>query len=620
MNDQLTPSDQATVAQAPAGLATTALRPAVQRLVDGPAAIGELVAASGVSRRGIEALLASWGPAAGATASQSPDEDSATSAQDTALSDATPGDTPAHDTAPDTAPEDTSSGGPASGDPASVGLRLDDDLWTVTEPLRTRLIVDWSLEHAVEAGRFDRPEVRSNLERWSSKLPAPRRELDHRPATSVGVTARLDLLDRHLDLRGARVLLLGARDLDALAVAADGRAAEVAAVDVDDSVLGALRDAAATETELSSPLLRWCDVRVGLPVSLVGWADLVITDPPYTPAGVAAFLAAAAAALAGPESRVAVSYGFGETRATLGWQVQREMVRAAFAMYAMWPDAVTYEGAEAIGGRADLYLLAPTGREPAQAEIAHNLYTQGPAAARSATEADPAPLNAATAEAGRLADELSDSTDGGPAEGAAAAQHIGVRRLLGGDQAPKLRAGSVPVVDLRGDPGGWLPRALMALASPTAVLVCDVDTTARSTSPAPRDPTVGRGWVDANLAGQWRLEPAQRAVEGADLLVATRIDAQVAPSTTDGRDPAGPQLVGRGHANPRNLIAEWLTRSSDPEARLTRRQARSAAQHHLASIGVSVQPGDALVDLPLDRIAAILARPAPDEPDREEPG
>lgn len=522
-------------AKAPAGLATIALRPAVALLVEGPASIGELVAASGISRRGIEALLAGLTTAAG-------DEE------------------------------------------ATPGLSLEDDRWELSDPLRAELIEGWALDGPSESGAFTDPELHTRFEAWSLGLDAPRRDLDHRPATHDGVAARLDVLDRHLDLRGAHVLVLGGRDLDAHALAADGRAEEVAVVDVDDSVLATL---GSTGLDGRGPLLRWCDVRVGLPRSLADWADLVIVNPPFTPEGMAAFLAVATDALAGPDGRVAVTYGFGETRATLGWQVQREMMRAAFAISAMWPDVVTYAGAEAIGGRADLYLLAPTGREGTQGEAAENLYSQGPAAARSAIEADSAPLSAATEEAGPDA------------------QVIGVRRLIGGDQAPKLRSGAVPVVDLRGDPGAWLPRALLALAAPSAVLVCDVDTADRSADPEQRDTTGGRGWVEAHLSRWWRLEPAQRAVAGADLLVARRIDGE-APAS-----PAGPPLVGRGHANPRNVIAEWLTRSSEIDPPPTRRQARAAASDHLASLGATVRPGDSLLDLPLDRIAALLTDPAP---------
>ncbi len=560
-----TPAEEA-IAPAPAGLATTSLRPAVRLLVEGPATIGELVSVSGVSRRGIEALLAGWQPGASVRTDRS--------------GDATGADV-------DDSPPDDEEEPDAGGEPS--GLSLEDDRWVLVDPLRARLIADWNLEGSDRHGAFADPALRSRLEGWSHSLAAPRRELDHRPATFDGVAARLDLLDRHLDIRGARVLVLGGRDLDALAIAADGRAAEVAAVDVDDAVLGAL---GTTDLAERSPLLRWCDVRVGLPRSLAGWADLVITDPPYTPEGMAAFLATAADALSGAEGRVAVSYGFGETRATLGWQVQREMMRAAFAICAMWPDVVSYAGAEAIGGRADLYLLAPTGRDGAQGDAAEHLYTQGPAAARSAIEVDAAPLAAAVEEA-----------DAQPMGGGA--QTIGVRRLIGGDQAPKLRSGAVPVVDLRGDPGAWLPRALLALAAPTAVLVCDVDAVDRSPDPNPRDATGGRGWVSANLSRWWSLKPAARAVEGADLLVASRIDDE-SPSPT-----AGPPLVGRGHANPRNVIAEWLTRSPEIDPPPTRREARAAASAHLASLGASVRPGDSLLDLPLDRIAALLADPIP---------
>jgi hypothetical protein len=62
---------------------------------------------------------------------------------------------------------------------------------------------------------------------------------------------------------------------------------------------------------------------------------------------------------------------------------------------------------------------------------------------------------------------------------------------------------------------------------------------------------------------------------------------------------------------PRNVIAEWLTRSSEIDPPPTRRQARAAASDHLASLGTTVRPGDSLLDLPLDRIAALLTDPAP---------
>ncbi|MEZ5380434.1 MAG: bis-aminopropyl spermidine synthase family protein [Microthrixaceae bacterium] len=548
-----TSTDAAATTGAPAGLATVALRPAIRRLVEGPATVGELVACSGVSRRGIEALLATLG----------------------------------------TNPEAT--------------LVEQGERWAVSEALRNQLIAAWDLASPPPAGRFLEPAVGGQLARWAESLGRPRRELDHRPATPDGVAARLDAIDSHLDVRGANVLVLGGRDLDALVLAADGRARQVAVLDVDDATLAVL---GAADTGPGQLLTRWCDVRLGLPSPWAGWADLVLTDPPYTPEGMAAFLAIARQALSGPESRIAVSYGYGETRATLGWQVQREMIRAGLALTALWPGAVTYVGAEAIGGRADLYLLAPTGRDPVHHEAANRLYTQGSAAARSASEPDPAPLDAAIALAGSLAPE------GGEA------QVIGVRRLLSPGGAPKLRSGAVPVVDLRDDPGGWLPRLLLALPCPSAVLVVDLERSDRrpGADPAAVD---GRAWVRHHLAAHWTLDPAnapgagigagdEANSVGAEVLVARRVETAGAPA-------AAPMLVGRGHANPRNVLAEWLTaQPGDPSpggdgaaTPPTRRQARALAEAHLAQLRVAPQPGDALIDLPLDRLAALLASPIP---------
>ncbi|HBX10339.1 MAG TPA: hypothetical protein DEG13_11240, partial [Candidatus Microthrix parvicella] len=162
---ETTPATTPVPPQAPAGLASRALRPAVELLTQRPATVGELVSAGGVSRRGIEALLNGWRA----------------------------GDTP--------------------------GLDVDAETWSLNDPLRSEVIGTWGLEQPQPAGRFLEPEVRTRLEGWARSLPRPRRELDHRPATHDGVAARLDLIDRQLDLRGANVLVLGARDLDALALA-----------------------------------------------------------------------------------------------------------------------------------------------------------------------------------------------------------------------------------------------------------------------------------------------------------------------------------------------------------------------------------------------------------------
>ena len=119
---------------------------------------------------------------------------------------------------------------------------------------------------------------RGHFTRWQA--------LDHVPATAETVALRALWLDATYDLAAVRLLCLGDHDLTSLAVAVVNPAAQVAVVDVDDGVLRHIDDHGHDTVRC-----RWADLRFGLPESLRGWADLVVTDPPYTPDGVRLFLA-----------------------------------------------------------------------------------------------------------------------------------------------------------------------------------------------------------------------------------------------------------------------------------------------------------------------------------------
>ncbi|MBK7021135.1 MAG: hypothetical protein IPH38_16470 [Candidatus Microthrix sp.] len=116
---ETTPATTPVPPQAPAGLASRALRPAVELLTQRPATVGELVSAGGVSRRGIEALLNGWR---------------------------------------------------AGGTP---GLDVDAETWSLNDPLRSEVIGTWGLEQPQPAGRFLEPEVRTRLEGWGGRCHDP---------------------------------------------------------------------------------------------------------------------------------------------------------------------------------------------------------------------------------------------------------------------------------------------------------------------------------------------------------------------------------------------------------------------------------------------------------------
>ena len=131
----------------------------------------------------------------------------------------------------------------------------------------------------------------------------------------------------------------------------------------------------------------FADLRVGLPVPLRGRFDVVLTDPPYSPAGVGLFAARALEAMK-RESRLLVAYGYPEGSPALGLKVQAELSALELVYEAVLPDFNAYDGAQAIGSRAALYVLRPTRRSAKiavrrGARHAETLYTRG----RQAVEA-----------------------------------------------------------------------------------------------------------------------------------------------------------------------------------------------------------------------------------------
>lgn len=231
-----------------------------------------------------------------------------------------------------------------------------------------------------------RPELDEDgaLERMRALLadvPPPLADLDHVQATAETVLARVRFLHERYELERCRVLLLGDHDATSLAFGVLGaRARELCVVDVDQRQLSFLEG---VDTWFA-------DLRVGLPAPLRGRFDIVLTDPPYSPAGVGLFAARALEA-SKRESRLLLAYGYPEGSPALGLKVQAELSALELVYEALLPDFNAYDGALAIGSRAPLYVLRPTRRSAKiaarrGARHAEALYTRG----RQAVEASAA--------------------------------------------------------------------------------------------------------------------------------------------------------------------------------------------------------------------------------------
>lgn len=245
------------------------------------------------------------------------------------------------------------------------------------------------------------PRHADTVERMAKLIagaPRGRQALDHVSATPETVVRRALLLGARLWPSGARVLCVGDHDLTSLAVASIYPDAEIAVADIDERILAYI-DRCAAELGLSVRT-HWSDLRLGLPPSLHGYADVAVTDPPYTPEGVGLFAARCVEGLQDPEQgRVLLAYGASERTPMLALKVQNSLHDLNLAYEAMYPDFNRYFGAEAIGSAADLYILRPTTRsKPAVAarveRFSAAIYTHGPQSVESQAGADEARLRA----------------------------------------------------------------------------------------------------------------------------------------------------------------------------------------------------------------------------------
>jgi predicted methyltransferase len=195
-----------------------------------------------------------------------------------------------------------------------------------------------------------------------ARVPPPIRGLDHVPATAETVLRRARYLAHEFDLDQTRLLFIGDHDCTSLAFDVLGLAPRsMTVVDIDERLLTFIARHPQAADGSITPL--FADLRLGLPDSARAAHDVAFTDPPYTPDGVGLFVARAVEGLAEPsKGRILLAYGYSESAPALGLKVQRALADLELLFEAVLPDFNHYDGAQAIGSRADLYRLRPTKR------------------------------------------------------------------------------------------------------------------------------------------------------------------------------------------------------------------------------------------------------------------
>ena len=434
------------------------------------------------------------------------------------------------------------------------------------------------------------PDLVERLERLVAGAPAARPGLDHVAATATTIARRALWLDSTFDLAGASVLCAGDHDLTSLALRLVNPDVAVTVVDLDERILSYLDEQGAGVRCL------YGDFRLGLPAEAAESADLVVTDPPYTPDGVRLFLARGLQGLRDHEhGRLVLAYGYGDRQPALGLKVQQAIGQLQLAYEAILPGFNRYHGAEAVGSASDLYVLQPTARtpkalEPAIRESVANIYThgaqsvEGTADALESTVADA--LLAAAAGTDRLPVPalIGERWPHAPAGSA----RLGQARLFQhGLPANLVRRDPFGVaIDLAADPGPWLLRALLATnATRVAILV-------PNGHPDLADAR-GQGALTSLLSAKYALRFRRSFPDSRHAIVeAARVPA----------DSAAGLVLERAHGKAANSWREGLIRASG--GTLTKNEARSA-------IAVASRHPDLLdtapISLPRHQLTALLA-------------
>ncbi len=302
--------------------------------------------------------------------------------------------------------------------------------------------------------------------RWIDTAPGPAPGLDHVSATPETVVRRALWLEATFDLAGANVLFLGDHDLTSLAVLQVSPAANVAIADVDERVLAHIGGLAKDQNRAARCL--FSDFRFGLPAELDGWADLVFTDPPYTPEGVGLFLARGLQSLRHREhGRIVLAYGFSDRHPSLGRRAQESMQRLGVAFEAILPRFSHYTGAQAVGSASDLYVCRPTSQTwkvlaSHPEALVTGIYTHGEHSAEAAPPAlGPAAAEALQAAAGEGGVPIAAWVTSRAQPPGSTGAKVRLETLFTRGLPARFNAAAA-VIDLAADPGGWLLRALLA--------------------------------------------------------------------------------------------------------------------------------------------------------------
>jgi hypothetical protein len=277
---------------------------------------------------------------------------------------------------------------------------------------------------------------------------------------------------------------------------------------------------------------------------------------------------------------VLLAYGFSDRTPALGLKVQQELQRLGLVFEAILPAFHRFDGAQAIGSAADLYVCRPTSRKSAQ--------TRGTSARSSAPPTGiythgPQSIEAGAPGSGAL-EVLSDLAPRPESSPPPKPRKPGWAEPIG-------KGAASLAVDLTADPGPWLLRTL--LASVPARLAALVPNNHPNVSSE-----AGQRELTSLVDSRFRLRFLRGTPDNKHTVV---VAEQVLAGDLNAGGLVVREVLLRAHGKLGNVWREALITVSRGE--LTKREARERIDH---AVGDHPDLDVRLIDLPRHRIAALL--------------
>ena len=209
---------------------------------------------------------------------------------------------------------------------------------------------------------------------YSEKRPKPLTNYDQAFGKPITAIRRAYLMLEQGDLEGRNVLLLGDDDFTSLGLALLKTQTRISVVDIDERLLETITEI--SEEEKYKINCYNADLREFLPEELHNQFDVVLTDPPYTPAGLRLFLSRAIQALK-TSSGKKIYLAFAHRAPNELLEIQKVILEHNLAIQQIIPGFNLYDGAELHANTTFLAILITTDETKAVIvdEYSEKIYT-----------------------------------------------------------------------------------------------------------------------------------------------------------------------------------------------------------------------------------------------------